>query len=371
MAQREERGGEKGLSYSTAGVSLARAEDSVVAAEQAAAQTVRSGVVEALGGFGALFDLQAAGWADPVLVAATDGVGTKLLLGDAVVQAGADPSQVYADLGQDLVAMCVNDLATRGAETLFFLDYIAAAHLDESRTTHLLLGIAQACKAAGAALLGGETAELPGIYDKQGYDLAGFAIGAVERDLILPHKAAMQAGDSLFALPATGVHANGFSLVRAVLQRAWQDPQARSQALSRPAPFDSSRSLGAALLTPTPVLAKELRQISKSGKLKGAAHITGGGIAGNLVRILPPHLTAVVETHRWQVPPLFGWLQETGAIDPQELWRVFNCGLAMVLVGDESLKEVLPADAFAVGQLVAGDSAQETPHCHLVHATAG
>ena len=358
------------LSYKAAGVSLERAEDSVAAARQAAAQTARTGLLEELGGFGALFDLQLAGWHDPVLVAATDGVGTKLLLGDELVHLGAPQrgQEIYAGLGIDLVAMCVNDLATRGAEALFFLDYIAAAHLEQTRTAALLAGIATGCKQAGAALLGGETAELPGIYDRRGYDLAGFAVGAVERDGLLPRQAAMQAGDKLFALPATGVHANGFSLVRAVLQRAWPDEQARAEALLRPAAFAESCSLGEALLTPTPILARELRQLAQTGKLKGAAHITGGGIAGNLVRILPHGLTALVESGAWQVPAVFAWLQETGEIDAQEIWRVFNCGLAVVLVGDESLEEVLPAEAFAVGRLVAGDSPSDKPQCRIVYA---
>ena len=351
-------------------MSLERAEQSVASARLAAQKTERSGLVEELGGFGALFDLQAAGWNDPLLVAASDGVGTKLLLGDEVAQLG-QAAQVYGNLGIDLVAMSVNDLATRGAEALFFLDYIAAGYLDETRTASLLGGIAEGCKQAGAALLGGETAELPGIYEGAGYDLAGFAVGAVERTQLLPRKNDMQAGDLLFALPATGVHANGFSLVRAVLHQAWENPEERLKALAKPAPFapaqiDDSQTLGATLLTPTPILAKELRRLAKTGRLKGAAHITGGGIAGNLVRILPQGLVAVVEAQRWHLPPVFAWLQETGKIPAEELWQVFNCGLAVVLVGDESLTEVLPSEAFAVGRLAAGEATSDVPQCRVV-----
>ena len=394
----EKKSGPAAGAYGAAGVSLDRAEAAEAAARLAAERTKRPGVAEEVGGFGALFDLAAAGWQDPLLVAACDGVGTKLLLASAWEEAwsareasaagesaggagseGGDEggSPVFADalagyraVGRDLVAMCVNDLATRGAEALFFLDYLAAGRLEGARDAALLAGISESCRAAGAGLIGGETAELPGLYQGRHFDLAGFALGAVERERVLPQTERIRPGDRLWALPATGVHANGFSLVRRILQ-------ASSLPLLAPAPFAGGgkeagaaagpeNSLGSALLAPTPVFARPLRKLAASGRLKAAAHITGGGALGNLPRVLPQGTAGLIEAAAVPRPPVLAWLQAAGGVPETEMWRVFNCGLGVVLVGDESLEEALPEDAFACGEVAAGESADAAPVCRIV-----
>jgi len=268
-----------------------------------------------LGGFGALFDLKAAGFRDPVLVSSTDGVGTKLRL---AIEAGR-----HATVGIDLVAMCVNDLVVQGAEPLFFLDYFATGKLRVEQARAVISGIAEGCRQAGCALVGGETAEMPGMYAAEDYDLAGFAVGAAERDALLPKPLAP--GDVLLGLGSTGVHSNGFSLVRRVVA-------ASGLGLGDPAPFASGLTLGEALLAPTQIYVALLLALHRSGLLKAAAHITGGGLPGNLPRVLPPGVTAVLDASAWPVPPVFGWLATTGDIAADEMLRVFNCGIGMVLV---------------------------------------
>jgi phosphoribosylformylglycinamidine cyclo-ligase len=274
-----------------------------------------------LGGFGALFDLKAAGFRDPVLVSSTDGVGTKLRV---AIEAGA-----HDTVGQDLVAMCVNDLVVQGAEPLFFLDYFATGKLRVEQARAVIAGVAEGCRIAGCALVGGETAEMPGIYAAEDYDLAGFAVGAAERDQLLPRRD-LAPGDVLLGLASSGVHSNGFSLVRRILAAA-------GLGLGAPAPFASppGQSIGQALLAPTRIYVRPLLALHRAGLLKAAAHITGGGLPGNLPRVLPPRgIEAVVDAGAWTVPPVFGWLSRAagGGVAADEMLRVFNCGIGMVCV---------------------------------------
>jgi phosphoribosylformylglycinamidine cyclo-ligase len=281
------------LTYRDAGVDIEAGDALVEAIKPLARATNRSGVMGGLGGFGALFDPKAAGFSDPVLVSSTDGVGTKLRV---AIEAG-----IHDTVGIDLVAMCVNDLVVQGAEPLF---------------------IAEGCRQAGCALVGGETAEMPGMYAADDYDLAGFSVGAAERGQLLP--AGIAAGDVLIGLGSSGVHSNGFSLVRRVLA-------ARGLTLADPAPFAPGQKLGQALLAPTRIYVKPLLALHRAGLLHAAAHITGGGLPGNLPRVLPAGMTAVLEAGSWPVPPVFAFLAEAGNVSADEMLRVFNCGLGMVL----------------------------------------
>lgn len=298
--------------------------------------TKRAGSMGGLGGFGALFDLKAAGFTDPVLVSATDGVGTKLRL---AIEAG-----IHGQVGVDLVAMCVNDLVVQGAEPLFFLDYFATGKLDVAQATEVVAGIAEGCRQAGCALVGGETAEMPGMYHGGDYDLAGFSVGAAERGALLPRDVA--AGDVLIGLLSSGVHSNGFSLVRRIIA-------ASGLGLTDDAPFAPGMSLGQALLAPTRIYVKSLLGLHRAGLLKAAAHITGGGLPGNLPRVLPQGVGAVVDATAWPLPPVFPWLARAGNVAEAEMLRVFNCGLGMVIV-------VAQADApAALAQLdAAGEQAR-------------
>jgi phosphoribosylformylglycinamidine cyclo-ligase len=280
-----------------------------------ARSTNRAGTMGGLGGFGALFDLKAAGFTDPVLVSATDGVGTKLRL---AIEAG-----IHGQVGVDLVAMCVNDLVVQGAEPLFFLDYFATGKLDVAHAAEVVSGIAEGCRLAGCALVGGETAEMPGMYHGGDYDLAGFAVGAAERDALLPR--GVGPGDALIGLLSSGVHSNGFSLVRRILEASGAD-------LSAEAPFAPGQTLGQALLAPTRIYVKPLLALHRAGILKAAAHITGGGLPGNLPRVLPAGVRAVVEATAWPLPAVFPWLARAGGVAEAEMLRVFNCGLGMVIV---------------------------------------
>ena len=276
--------------------------------------TARRGTMGGIGGFGGLFDLAEAGYRDPVLVAATDGVGTKLRI---AIETGR-----HATIGIDLVAMCVNDLVVSGAEPLFFLDYFGAGKLEPDVAAEVVAGIAEGCRQAGCGLIGGETAELPGLYAGGDYDLAGFAVGAVERERLLTGES-VAPGDIVLGLASDGVHANGFSLVRMLCAEAglgWSDP----------APFDPSRPLGEALLTPTRIYVRSCLAAARGGGVKALAHITGGGLTGNIPRVLPPGLGVDLDGGAWAVPPVFGWLRETGRLDPAEMARTFNCGLGMV-----------------------------------------
>ncbi len=278
--------------------------------------TARPGADSELGGFGGLFDLRAAGYQDPLLVAATDGVGTKLKL---AVAAGK-----HETVGIDLVAMCVNDLIVQGAEPLFFLDYFATSHLDEEIAEAVVRGVAQACKQTGCALIGGETAEMPGLYAPGDYDLAGFAVGAVERGDLLDGSA-IKAGDQILGLASDGLHSNGFSLVRKIIDE-------QGLALDQEAPFDPDHTLARALLRPTRLYVRPCLNVLRGGKIHGLAHITGGGLVENLPRVLPDGLgVRLAQTNR-KLPSVFAWLAQEGKIPVGELLRTFNCGIGMAVV---------------------------------------
>jgi phosphoribosylformylglycinamidine cyclo-ligase len=312
------------LTYRDAGVDIEAGDALVEAIKPLARATDRPGTMGGLGGFGALFDPRAAGFADPVLVASTDGVGTKLKV---AIEAG-----IHRFVGQDLVAMCVNDLVVQGAEPLFFLDYFATGKLEVAHAAEVVAGIAEGCRIAGCALVGGETAEMPGLYRGGDYDLAGFSVGAAERGALLP-RGDVGPGDVLLGLASSGVHSNGFSLVRRVLE-------ATNLTLASPAPFAGGRTLAEALLEPTRIYVKPLLALHRAGLVKAAAHITGGGLPGNLPRVLPKGVLAAIDGRSWPAPPVFAWLARAGGVVPEEMARVFNCGLGMVLVvGAEAAAE--------------------------------
>ena len=305
------------ITYRDSGVDIDAGNALVSAIKPLAKATRRPGADADLGGFGALFDLKQAGFKDPILVAANDGVGTKLKI-------AIDTGQ-HATIGIDLVAMCVNDLLAQGAEPLFFLDYYATGKLDVDVARAVVSGITEGCKLAGCALIGGETAEMPGMYAGNDYDLAGFAVGAVERGAILP-RSDVAAGDVLIALPSSGVHSNGYSLVRRLVSEA-------KASWDKPAPFDGSTTLAAALLAPTRIYVKPmLKAIRETGAIKAIAHITGGGISENVPRVLPDGLAAHVDLSRWTAQPVFGWLQQVGRLDDPQMLRTFNCGVGMIAV---------------------------------------
>ncbi|MBY0336024.1 MAG: phosphoribosylformylglycinamidine cyclo-ligase [Acetobacteraceae bacterium] len=327
--------GTNGLTYAEAGVSIEAGDALVDRIKPLARATSRAGVMGGIGGFGALFDLKAAGFKDPVLVSTTDGVGTKLRL---AIEAGR-----HDTVGIDLVAMCVNDLVVQGAQPLFFLDYFATGRLDVTQAERVIAGIAEGCRRAGCALVGGETAEMPGMYEGDDYDLAGFAVGAAERDALLPRD--VRPGDVVLGLGSTGVHSNGYSLVRRIVEAA-------GVALDAPAPFARERGLAEALLTPTRIYVKPLLRLHGAGLLKAAAHITGGGLPGNLPRVLPEGCGAVLQAGAWAVPAVFPWLARAGNVAEDEMLRVFNCGVGMaVVVAAED------ADAAMVALAAAGEPA--------------
>jgi phosphoribosylformylglycinamidine cyclo-ligase len=330
-----------GLTYKDSGVDIDAGEALVDRIGPAAKATRRPGADADLGGFGGLFDLKAAGFKDPILVSGTDGVGTKLKI---AIDTGR-----YEGLGQDLVAMCVNDIVVQGAEPLFFLDYYATGKLEVASAAIVIEGIARACKETGCALIGGETAEMPGLYGKGDFDLAGFAVGAVERDAILPRTRSMKAGDILIGVPSSGVHSNGFSLVRKIVTKTdltWYSE----------APFAPGKKLGEALLTPTRLYVKAALKAIVAGA-KGLAHITGGGITDNLPRCLPNGLDAEVDLAAINPLPVFRWLASTGSVAEAEMLRAFNCGIGMVAVADAAQADAVIAafgDGVRIGTLVAG-----------------
>lgn len=314
----------RGLTYKDSGVDIAAGNKLVDLIKPLAKATARSGCNAELGGFAGLFDLKAAGFVDPILVSGTDGVGTKLKIAQACNQ--------HESLGQDLVAMCVNDVLAQGAEPLFFLDYFSCGSLDVDVAAKVVGGIAKACEMAGCALLGGETAEMPGVYPVGEYDLAGFCVGAVERGALLPRLGDIAQGDLLIGIASSGVHSNGFSLVRKVLERA-------HLTYSSPAPFGKpGQTVGEVLLTPTKIYSRLLLPILKSGAVKAYAHITGGGLLENIPRVLPPELAVDLDACHWSIPPVFSWLHKEGGLSEEEMSRTFNCGLGAVLV-------VAPLDA--------------------------
>jgi phosphoribosylaminoimidazole synthetase len=332
-----------GLTYAQAGVDIDAGNALVDAIKPLAKATRRPGAEASLGGFGALFDLKAAGYADPLLVTTTDGVGTKLKI---AIETG-----LHDTVGIDLVAMCVNDLLAQGAEPLMFLDYLATSKLDVPVATRVVAGIAEGCKQAGAALVGGETAEMPGMYGAGDYDLAGFSVGAVDRDKVLPRMGDQSAGDLLIGLGSSGPHSNGYSLIRKIVEvsgLAWDSP----------CPFAPGVTLAEALMAPTRIYVRSLVPLIKAGQLKGLAHITGGGLIENPPRAIAEGLTPRFDWSAWDMPPVFQWLQATGGVETEEMRRTFNCGVGMVLiVAPEDAGDVLEAllaageDAFVCGEL--------------------
>lgn len=337
-----------GITYADAGVDIDAGNALVDRIKPAVKSTMRSGADGNIGGFGGLFDLKAAGYDDPVLVAANDGVGTKLKI---AIEAGQ-----HDTVGIDLVAMCVNDLIVQGAEPLFFLDYFATGKLEVAEAASVVEGIAKGCRMAGCALIGGETAEMPGMYQAGDYDLAGFAVGAAERGTLLPAKNISQ-GDTILGLASSGPHSNGYSLIRKLVEKAglaWSDP----------APFDSEQTLASALLTPTRIYVKPLlAAIRETGSIKALAHITGGGFTENIPRVLPDNLAAEIDLGAIDIPPVFRWFRETGSMAEAELLKTFNCGYGMVLVvaaeKAEAITQVLEREEESVtvlGKLVNRES---------------
>ena len=324
--------------YRDAGVDIDSGAELVRRIAPLAAGTARPGADAALGGFGGLFDLAAGRWRDPLLVAATDGVGTKSLVAAAAGRHGG--------IGIDLVAMCVNDLVAQGAEPLFFLDYFATGALLVDAAAAVVAGVAEGCRQAGCALIGGETAEMPGLYRDGHYDLAGFAVGAVERERLLP-RTDVRAGDALLGLASGGVHANGFSLVRRIVAD-------RGLAWESPAPFAPGLALGEALLAPTRIYVPAVLAALEAapGAVKALAHITGGGLVDNPPRALPPGLGARIDLESWRPPPVFGWLAGAGGVARGEMLRTFNCGIGMVAVVDADSAESVAAALEAGGETV-------------------
>jgi phosphoribosylformylglycinamidine cyclo-ligase len=334
---------EKGLTYRDAGVDIDAGDALVARIKPAAASTDRPGVTGGLGGFGGLFDLKAAGFRDPILVAATDGVGTKLRI--------AIDTDRLDGLGQDLVAMCVNDLVCQGAEPLFFLDYFATGRLDPEAAARVVSGVAEGCRIANCALIGGETAEMPGFYGKGDFDVAGFAVGAAERGALLPKPA--RPGDALIGFASSGVHSNGYSLVRRIVERS-------GLAWDAPAPF-ADGTLADALLAPTRIYVAAALTLARRGAALGFAHITGGGLTENVPRALPEGCGSEIDRASWTRPALFDWLAETGGVADAEMLRTFNCGVGMVAIApadraQEAVEIAAEAGetAFLMGRVIEG-----------------
>jgi phosphoribosylformylglycinamidine cyclo-ligase len=329
------------MTYAQAGVDIDAGNALVRAIKPLAKATSRPGADVDLGGFGGLFDLKRVGYKDPILVAANDGVGTKLKI---AIDTGR-----HATIGIDLVAMCVNDLVVQGAEPLFFLDYFAVGKLDVATARDVIAGIADGCKQAGCALIGGETAEMPGMYKDGDYDLAGFSVGAVERGEILP-RGDIAIGDVMIGLPSSGVHSNGYSLVRKLIERA-------GLTWCAAAPFANGKTMADVLLEPTRIYVKPLLAAIRAtggsgpkGAIKALSHITGGGLAENLPRVMPDHAAARIDLSKWTPPAVFGWLQKTGGLNDTEMLRTFNCGIGMVLIADKARSAEVVAALKAEGE---------------------
>lgn len=332
-----------GLTYAQAGVSIDAGNQLVERIKPLAKSTRRSGSEPSLGGFGALFDLKAAGYDDPLLVTTTDGVGTKLKV---AIETG-----LHGTVGIDLVGMCVNDLLAQGAEPLMFLDYYATGKLDVEAAASVVAGIAEGCRQANCALVGGETAEMPGMYAEGDYDMAGFCVGAVDRDKVLPRLGDQKEGDILIGIGSSGPHSNGYSLIRRIVERS-------GLAWDAPAPFADGKTLAEGLLEPTRIYIKTVLPHLKAGRIKGLAHITGGGLVENPPRAIAEGLVANFDWNAWAMPPVFDWLAQTGGVSEHEMRRTFNCGLGLVLIVDpHDLADVLEGlvrdgeDAFVVGEL--------------------
>ena len=359
-----------GANYKGAGVDIDAGNALVEAIKPAAKSTSRSGVMSGLGGFGAMFDLKAAGYKDPILVSGTDGVGTKLKVAISVGR--------HDTVGIDLVAMCVNDLVVQGGEPLFFLDYYAMGKLNVEHGAAVVAGIAEGCRQAGCALIGGETAEMPGMYSGGEYDLAGFCVGAVERDEVITGELVTE-GDVVLGLASSGLHSNGFSLVRKIVSDGVIGGEAETKleaavrdhivnrarkAYDVPAPFKTENpdiSLGEALLAPTKIYVKScLAAIRKySGAVHALSHITGGGLLENIPRVLPDTLSAEIDTSTWDLPPVFSWLKDQGKIAANEMARTFNCGIGMVVIVSNDKAEEIKAlmenngeTVFVIGKII-------------------
>lgn len=335
-----------GLTYAQAGVDIDAGDALVEAIKPLARSTARPGADASLGGFGGLFDLKAAGFKDPLLVAGTDGVGTKLKV--------AIESGIHDTVGIDLVAMSVNDIVVQGAEPLLFLDYFATGKLDVTVGTAVVKGVAEGCLQAGCALVGGETAEMPGMYARGDYDLAGFAIGAVERDQVLPRRD-MAVGDVIIGMASSGVHSNGYSLVRRVVSDQGLSYDAAS-------PFAKGETLGRSLLAPTRIYVKAALSLIRKGDVKGFAHITGGGLTENAPRVVPDDMDLEIDLGSWRVPPVFQWLAKAGGVEEREMLRTFNCGIGMIAIvpADKAAAAVqilteAGEQVFTLGKLVAGN----------------
>jgi phosphoribosylformylglycinamidine cyclo-ligase len=326
-----------GLTYRDAGVDIDEGERLVELIKPAAKSTARPGADAGLGGFAAMFDPKAAGFKDPIFLATTDGVGTKLKI---AIESGR-----HETVGIDLVAMCVNDLSAQGAEPVLFLDYYATAKLDADQAALVVSGIAEGCRQAGCALAGGETAEMPGMYAKGDYDLAGFAVGAAERGALLPRIDEMNAGDAIIGVASNGCHSNGYSLVRRIVERS-------GLAWDAPAPFAPRKTLAEALLTPTRIYAKALKPLFDARLIKGLAHITGGGLIENTPRALPERLVADFDWNAWARPAVFEWLQSTGGVPEDDMRRTFNLGVGLALI-----VEPAQADRVIAGLAAAGEKA--------------
>ncbi|WP_394761051.1 phosphoribosylformylglycinamidine cyclo-ligase [Phenylobacterium sp.] len=332
-----------GLTYAQAGVDIDAGNALVERIKPLAKSTRRAGAEASLGGFGALFDLKAAGYDDPLLVTTTDGVGTKLKV---AIETG-----IHDTVGIDLVGMCVNDLLAQGAEPLMFLDYYATGKLDVDAAAAVVAGIAEGCRQANCALVGGETAEMPGMYADGDYDMAGFCVGAVDRDKVLPRLGDQKPGDILVGLGSTGPHSNGYSLVRRIVERS-------GLAWDAPAPFAEGQTLAQALLAPTRIYVKTVLPHLKAGRIEGLAHITGGGLIENPPRAIAEGLVARFDWNAWVMPTVFAWMQEVGGVSDLELRRTFNCGVGLMLIVDpHQLPDVLEGlvrdgeDAFVIGEL--------------------
>jgi len=335
----------KQSAYKEAGVDIDAGAELVEKIKPAVKRTARSGMMGGLGGFGAMFDPKAAGYNDPILVSSTDGVGTKIKI--------AIDAKRHDTIGIDLVAMCVNDLIVQGAEPLFFLDYFATGKLEVGVAQQVIEGIAKGCEDAGCALIGGETAEMPGMYGEGDYDLAGFTVGAVERGQQLTGESIAQ-GDVVLGLPSSGVHSNGYSLVRKIMR------ETQGYTYVTPAPFETGKTMGDALLAPTRIYVKPLLKALKTGGIKGMAHITGGGLSENIPRVLPANVCVSLDAKNWPRPGIFGWLAQAGKIEAADMARTFNCGIGMVVIVDagkaDEVIKVLKDNgetAYTIGSVVA------------------
>lgn len=348
------------VSYRDAGVDIDEGNQLVERIKPLAKATARLGSNPELGGFGGLFDLAACKYKDPILVSATDGVGTKLKL--------AFETNIHHTVGIDLVAMCVNDLVVQGAEPLFFLDYFATGKLENKIAEQVIAGISNGCKQANAALVGGETAEMPGMYQDGHYDLAGFAVGAVEREQILPLTNIVE-GDVVLGLASSGIHSNGFSLVRHIVA-------AEQLSYTAKPPFKAEGNLGEVLLTPTIIYVKAC--LAVKNLVKGFAHITGGGLLENIPRVLPDNMSVDIDCRAWTLPPVFGWLQKSGQIDSLEMLRTFNCGIGMVVIVPAEyatkVQELLIANqqiCYELGKVIARQPGKEAVQCQHLEVLHG